>query len=273
MSQTSCTKIDAIACKPFVKWVGGKRSALGHLKTKLPKDYTNYYECFLGGGALFFATQPEKATLSDINHNLIITYAAIKKDVDKVILELKKHKRNNSKEYFLKKRKQFNREKDKFKLAGIFIYLNKTCFNGLYRVNSKGEFNVPYGKYKNPPILDEITLRNVSRFLKTTKLSKKTFDEVKIEKGAFYYLDPPYHKTFDQYDKNQFNLDDHKNLRDFCKKLDKVGAYFMLSNSNTKCIKDLYKGFRIEVIQAGKSVSCKSSGRGKEKELVIRNYG
>ena len=262
-----------VLSKPFIKWVGGKRSALDHLKKRIPKEYSNYYEVFLGGGALFFEIQPKTAILSDINDKLILTYKAIKQDVDSVIKELKKHEKNNSKEYFYKMRDKFNKEKELIKLASLFIYLNKTCFNGLYRVNQSGWFNVPYGQYNNPRIADEKNLRNVSELLKKVKLNNKSFNQTKIQSRSFYYLDPPYHQTFDQYDENQFNLSDHEKLRDFCKSLDKNQAFFMLSNSDTKEIRKLYKDFNVETIEANKSVSCKVNGRGKEKELIIRNYG
>ena len=238
----------------------------------MPSDYDRYYECFLGGGALFFKTQPESACLYDINSKLIITYQMIQKDVNAIIKELKKHQLKNTKDYYIVARKRFNEERDKLKLAGLFIYLNKTCFNGLYRVNQSGYFNVPYGKYENPLILDEQNLIAVSNLLKKTKIKKQSFECTKIERGAFYYLDPPYHKTFDQYDKNQFNENDHEELRNFCRKIDSGGGLFMLSNSDTPFIRKLYKGFKIESIKAGKSISCKSTGRKKEKELILRNY-
>ena len=264
---------DFLNAKPFVKWVGGKRSAIKHLKERMPIKYTCYYEIFLGGGALFFEIRPSRAVLCDINDKLISTYKTIKKSPELVIKELKKHQLNNSKEYYYKKRAQFNKEKDSIKLASLFIYLNKVGFNGLYRVNQSGGFNVPFGKYKNPKIVDEENILNVSKILKKAKIYMKSFDQVKVEKGAFYYLDPPYHKTYDQYDKNQFNFELHKTLASFCKKLNKRGALFMLSNSDTPEIRKLYKEFKIEPIEVGKSVSCKSDGRKKEKELVIRNYG
>ena len=273
-SITNSAEKPLLKAKPFVKWVGSKRSALEHLQGRIlePSSYNTYYECFLGGGALFFKIQPEKAKLYDINLRLIITYQTIKKNVNDVIRELRKHQKLNSKDYFLACRNKFNKEKSLIKLAGLFIYLNKTCFNGLYRVNKKGDFNVPYGKYKNPKILDEENLINVSKLLKKKTIENKSFENTKIEKGAFYYIDPPYHKTFDQYDENKFNLKDHSNLRNFCKEINRAGGYFMLSNSNTKEIRNLYKNYKIETINVGKSVSCKSSGRGKEKELIIRNY-
>ena len=259
--------------KPFIKWVGGKRSALEYLSKRVPDNYKTYYECFLGGGALFFKMQPKKAQLYDINKKLIIVYNVIKNDVQLVIRELKKHKKKSSKEYFLKCRDNFNKETDEVKIAAYFIYLNKTCFNGLYRVNKRGDFNVPYGKYKNPNIVDEENLLNISKLFENVIIGDQPFYKTKIEKGSFYYLDPPYHKTYDQYDENKFDIKDHISLGEYCSKLNKAGALFMVSNSDTKEIRKIYRKFNIEVIEVSKSVSCESRGRKKEKELIVRNYG
>ena len=260
--------------KPFIQWAGGKKSVLKYLKQNLPINYKNYYECFVGGGAMFFELQPKRSYLSDVNRRLITTYEALKENPDKVIKELENHKANNSKEYFLKCRDKFNKEIDKFKIAGLFIYINKTCFNALYRVNKKGEFNVPYGKYKNPPILDKENLLNVSRALKNVHINRHSFDKVKIEKDSFYYLDPPYYLTFSSYSGSGFDLYDHTRLRDFCNKIDKAGSFFMLSNSDNKEIRDLYKGFKIIPISATEKIACKnkSRGKGKRKEIIVKNY-
>ncbi len=258
---------------PFLKWVGGKRSALEHLKQRLPHNYTKYYECFLGGGALFFNIQPKSAYLCDINYKLIATYKALKQDVKSVIKQLKHHKAKHSEKYYYKAREQFNKETDLIKRASLFIYLNKTCYNGLYRVNSNGGFNAPYGKYNNPAIFNEQNLFNISKLLKKAVIKNQSFDKTKIISGAFYYLDPPYHNTYDQYDKNKFNFSCQKQLKSFCKEIDKNGAYFLQSNADTKEVRELYKEFVIETVKVSKSVSCKSHQRRKEKELVIKNYG
>lgn len=261
-----------LTTKPFLKWVGGKRSILHVLLDRLPQEYTNYYEPFIGGGSLFFSLQPRNAYLSDINLNLIITYRVVRDHVEELIQLLKEHAKHHNKEYFLKMRRELARETDPIRIASIFIYLNKTCFNGLYRVNKNGEFNVPIGSYKNPKIVDEETLCMDSKLLKNTEIEQKPFSQISIKKDAFYYLDPPYHGTYSGYDNNGFDDTEHIKLFNLCCKIDKNGGYFMLSNSNTKFIKKLYKQYHIEEIQANRSVSCVADKRGKEYELIIRNY-
>jgi DNA adenine methylase len=172
----------------------------------------------------------------------------------------------------LKARKRLPFEKDNTKLASLFIYLNKTCFNGLYRVNKSGEFNVPMGDYKAPPILDEENLRSASALLQGVKIHQQSFDRVKPKKGGFYYIDPPYHETYSQYDGSGFGDKKHEELAKFCKEIDKIGGYFMVSNSDTDLVRTLYKGYTIEEVSASRSVSCKAHQRGKQNELLIRNY-
>ncbi len=262
-----------ISAKPFVKWVGGKRSALPHLTEQAKVGFTGYYcEPFVGGGALFFEIQPENAHLSDINFTLIATYSAVRDTVDDVVRHLKRHKKNHNKEYYGRVRARLNTETDRAKIAAIFIYLNKTCFNGLYRVNKSGGFNVPIGSYENPSILDEDNLRACSASLKDTVIEQKDFTQLKPKKNTFYYLDPPYHTTYSQYNGAGFGKEEHEKLADFCNEINKVGSYFLLSNSDTPLIRFLYSKYTIEVIQASRSVSCKAHQRGKENELIIKNY-
>ena len=261
-----------LSAKPFIKWVGGKRSIVSKLLERLPEEYTNYYEPFLGGGALFFAIQPNKAYLSDINFHLIITFRAVRDDADRLIHNLKIHDSKNNKDYYLKARERLHKEQDPTKIASLFIYLNKTCFNGLYRVNKSGKFNVPIGSYKNPNILDEENLLNSSTTLKGAKIHQRSFLQTNLEKGAFYYLDPPYHETYSGYNGGGFGEKEHKLLALFCKKIDEVGGCFMLSNSDTELVNKLYKTYNIERVSASRSVSCKAHQRGKENELIIRNY-
>ncbi len=263
---------ERISARPFVKWVGGKRSILPLLIERLPESYNAYHECFVGGGALFFELQPDKAVLADVNFHLTKTYQAIKTDVEAVIKLLKHHTKKHNKTYYLAARELLSEETDTIKIAAWFIYLNKTCYNGLYRANRSGKFNVPMGSYKNPAILDEENLRNASHILQTATIQQQPFQNTKIKKGAFYYLDPPYHKTYDGYNGQGFGDDEHQNLAALCHSIDKAGGYFMLSNSNTEFVKDLYKTYNIEHILASRSVSCKSNQRGKENELLIRNY-
>jgi len=264
--------LQEVVARPFVKWVGGKRSILPELLARLPASYTTYHEPFIGGGALFFAVQPQIAYLSDVNLPLVLTFQAVRDDVDALIAELERHAASHNKPYFLNARKEFGRETDGTKLAALFIYLNKTCFNGLYRVNKSGLFNVPIGSYTNPTILDEANLRQVSQALQSATLKQHPFLQVPLEEGGFYYLDPPYHRTYDGYDSSRFGDTDHQELANFCSGLKKAGAYFMISNSNNAFVRSLYREFHIEEVQASRSVSCKGDQRGKETELIIRNY-
>lgn len=258
--------------RPFLKWVGGKRSIMPELLKRLPEEYESYNELFMGGGALFFALQPKEAYLSDVNFHLVITFKAVQEDVDALIKQLKVHARLHNKEYFQKARIKLLKEKDPTKIAALFIYLNKTCFNGLYRVNSKGGFNVPMGDYKNPPILDEENLRNCSKVLKTADIRQHDFSHAKIFKGDFYYIDPPYHETYEGYASGGFGDLEHGKLATFCREIDKRGGFFMVSNSDTPFVRELYKGYNIETVSASRSVSCKAHQRGREDELIIRNY-
>jgi DNA adenine methylase len=261
-----------IATKPFIKWVGGKRSILPELLRRMPKHYKAYHEPFMGGGALYFSVQPDTAYLADINFPLVITYNAVKNDVDTLIRKLKLHEKNHDKDYYLKMREKIATEKDPTTLASIFIYLNKTCYNGLYRVNKSGKFNVPMGNYKTPNILDEANLRNCSQLLQNAVIEQHTFSQDKIVKDDFYYLDPPYHETYDSYSNGGFGDEAHSKLAEYCKKIDQKGGFFMLSNSDTPFVRKLYKGYNIEKVSASRFVSCKAHQRGKEDELLIRNY-
>lgn len=258
--------------RPFVKWVGGKRSILPELLKRMPDEYDAYHEPFLGGGALYFATQPKEAYLSDINFHLIVTYQAVRDDVERLIRLLKIHERKHSKDYYTQQRKRLATEKDPTKLASVLIYINKTCFNGLYRVNKSGGFNVPIGDYKNPQIADADNLRNCSVVLKVADIEQHSFKQTKVYKGDFYYLDPPYHETYSSYNGDGFGDDEHTALAEFCHKVHKRGGFFMLSNSDTPFVRKLYKDYTIETVSASRFVSCKAHQRGKENELIIRNY-
>lgn len=216
--------------------VGSKRGLIEELRQRIPTNFNNYYEPFVDGGALFFTLQPPQATLSDVNMRLILAYDAVKNDVDNLIKLLKIHKKNHSSEYFQEIRSLLS-SKENVKLAAAMINLNKTCFNGLYKVNKSGKFNVPLGKYTNPAILDEENLLACHQVLQTTKLKIANFEEIKPTKGDFVYLKPPYDNTYSQYDGLGFDGDKHKRLADYCKKLDKRGGKFMLSNSDTSLIR------------------------------------
>ena len=264
--------VTTFTARPFLKWVGGKRSIMPELLKRMPESYETYHEPFMGGGALYFALQPKEACLSDINFHLVLTFKAVRDDVEGLIRQLKIHGRLHNKEYYLKARTKLFKENDMTKLAALFIYLNKTCFNGLYRVNASGGFNVPMGDYKTPSILDEENLRNCSAVLKGASIEQHGFDHTPIYKNDFYYIDPPYHETYEGYSAAGFGDKEHEQLAKFCREIDRKGGFFMVSNSDTPFVRKLYEGYTIETVSASRSVSCKAHQRGKENELIIRNY-
>lgn len=275
--------------KPFVKWVGGKRQLLKQFR-KLglyPPDgfdtsKNTYYEPFVGGGAVFFDLLPQSAVLSDMNNELVVTYNVIKNNVEELIKSLKKHK--NEKEYFLKIRAKKVEDLTDIEIASRFIYLNRTCFNGLYRVNQQGGFNVPFGLNKNPLICDEENLRKVSISLKKVSIIHQDYKNVlrKAKKGDFIYFDPPYYpvsktSSFTSYTKNSFLDKEQRELRDTFFELHKRGCFVMLSNSDTPFIKKIYselkdKKIKISKVEAGRAINSKGSGRGKITEVLITNY-
>lgn len=273
--------------KPFVKWVGGKRQLLKQFRELgfYPPDgfdpITNtYFEPFVGGGAVFFDLLPKKAELSDLNKELVITYNVIKNDVEGLIKSLKKYK--HDKEYFLRIRSQRVEKLSDLQIASRFIYLNRTGFNGMYRVNSRGEFNVPFGKYNNPLICDEQNLRRVSKALQKVSIKHQDYKEVlkKAKSGDFIYFDPPYYPvsktaSFTSYTAESFLAKEQVELRDTFIELDKRGCFVMLSNSDTPFINKIYsgiKGVKINKIVAGRAINSKASGRGKITEVLITNY-
>ncbi|MFH1890782.1 MAG: DNA adenine methylase [Candidatus Kuenenbacteria bacterium] len=273
--------------KPFVKWVGGKRQLLKQFRDLglyPPENFdpiTNtYFEPFVGGGAVFFDLLPETAYLSDLNNELVVTYNVIKNDVENLIKSLKKHKLD--KEYFLKIRAQKPEKLSDLNTASRFIYLNRTCFNGMYRVNSKGGFNVPFGKYTNPLICDESNLRKASKALKNVEIKKQDYKEVlkKAKKGDFIYFDPPYYPisktaSFTSYTSESFLDKEQIELRDTFVELHKRGCFVMLSNSDTPLINKIYsepKGLRITKVQAGRAINSDASKRGKITEVLVTNY-
>lgn len=258
--------------KPFLKWVGGKRSIIPFLLDRMPRVYNQYNELFVGGGALFFAVQPSVAYLCDINSHLVSTYNAVKDNIEPLILLVNKFNKQHCKEQYLDLRSKLSETNNPVEIAAIMIYLNKTCFNGLYRVNKSGGFNVPMGNYSKPPTLDESVIRADSLALRGVTISCADFSQTGIRKDSFYYLDPPYHKTFSNYSSSGFGEDRHRDLASFCHRIHDAGGYFMLSNSNTDFVKSLYDRYNIEQVSASRSISCKGNQRGKESELLIRNY-
>lgn len=271
---------------PFVKWVGGKRQLLlqfqelGLYPSAFGGTSGGYFEPFVGGGAVFFDLQPKNATISDLNSELITAYKVVRDDVESLIESLKKH--IYDKGYFLKVRAMNPAEMSELDIASRFIYLNRTCFNGMYRVNSKGQFNVPFGRYKNPVICDEGNLRAASRALKGAKILnvdyKSAVSEAKA--GDFVYFDPPYYpisstSSFTSYTKERFAEKEQVELRDTFTELSDRGCYVMLSNSDTAFIRNIYgelKNVTITAVSAGRAINSKATARGKITELVITNY-
>lgn len=249
----------------------------------IPKYFDAYYEPFVGGGAVLFHLLPNIAVINDVNKELINVYKIIKEHPLELIADLQTHK--NDPEYFYTirawdRKKNYNNLSD-IKKASRVIFLNKTCYNGLYRVNSSGYFNSPFGKYKNPNIVNESTILSVSHYLKNNDITMLNVDfeeSVKgIEKGAFVYLDPPYHPVsksanFTSYVQDGFDANEQIRLRNLCLKLDKQGVRFLLSNSATSFIEDIYKDFHINYVKANRAINSKAEKRGEVDEVFIRNY-
>ncbi|MBM6825117.1 DNA adenine methylase [Veillonella magna] len=270
---------------PVVKWVGGKRQLLDEITPLLPKRITCYCEPFLGGGAVLFSIQPSKAIVNDLNADLITVYEVIRDDVEALIESLKKHE--NTSEYFYALR-DIDRDKvsyqslSKVEKASRLIYLNKTCFNGLFRVNSSGEFNSPFGHYKNPNIVNEPILRAVSKYFNTSNIAFYSEDFSKtlsrVHKGGFVYLDPPYDPvsdtaSFTGYNKGGFDRSEQIRLKRCCDELTQRGVKFMLSNSSTEFIKELYQEYDITIVKAKRAINADASKRGAIEEVLVRNYG
>lgn len=270
---------------PFLKWVGGKGKLLGQLAPLLPSgvERMRHVEPFAGGAAMFFHRRPERAVLCDFNRSLVDTYLSVRDDVAGVIAELEtlslSHASGDS-YYGVRERYNGSRSQPRNERAAMFIYLNKTCFNGLHRVNRRGEFNVPEGRYKNPRILDEEGLRAASRALAGAEIKQAGFEEMLdyVRPGDFVYLDPPYEPvsqtaSFTAYAAGDgFSRADQTNLRDVVVELDRRGAKIMLSNSDVPFIRELYAKFRIDVVAAPRAINCDARGRGLVSEVVVRNY-
>jgi DNA adenine methylase len=282
-SSTVVDKSEALIseARPFLKWVGGKRQLLPELLTRLPDSYRTYFEPFIGGGALYFAHRPERACISDINHELINVYSVVANDVEALIEALSQHV--HSEEYFYTMREMDRLEDYSYwtplQRASRLLFLNKTCFNGLYRVNSQGYFNTPFGDYRNPTICDAENLRACSLALKKTKVGCYSYMDVGklARKGDFVYFDPPYAplnatSSFTGYVKDGFGSEDQVNLKNLCDKLTKKGVLWMLSNSTAPLILDLYEDYNMEKVRASRSINSKGDKRGKIHEVIVRNY-
>lgn len=272
--------------KPFVKWAGGKRQIMKDIKKYIPDNYSTYYEPFVGGGAVFFELAPKKAVLNDYNKELMNVFECIKDEIrfEKMCNELNHHEANHSEEYYYKIRdldrdkKKFNKLVD-YKRAARTIYLNKACFNGLYRVNSKNEFNVPYGKKEKVNTYEGQNLGIVHCILNFNDIELLSTDFEEAVKNAkkcdFIYFDPPYDSdtsTFNSYTEDGFGKEEQVRLFELFEKLDKKGCYIMLSNHNTKLIRNLYKNYNINVIKAKRNINANGKKRGNVEEVLITNY-
>ena len=281
--------------KPFLKWVGGKTKLLREIEKNFPKNLRNkkfsYVEPFLGGGAVFFHLVQnfniEKAHLNDLNEKLINTYIDVRDNHLELIQKLKKLESDykssiEKKVFFLNKREEFNSSKKSIQKSALFIFLNKTGFNGMYRENSKGEYNIPFGQMKNPLICNEGLLKNISNLLKDKEVifSSKSFEKVMAdEKEAFYYLDPPYRpisktSSFTDYTKNSFNDEMQVSLKEYCDKIDEKESFFMQSNSYSEdgFFQNLYQNRKINNLKVMRTISADGTKRNKVKEIIIRNY-
>ena len=290
-------------CKPFVKWAGGKSQLLNEIRSKYPANIEKYCEPFVGGGAVLFDVlekfSPKEVLINDINFELINTYNQIKNNIDELIKKLNKYQKDyvdkdeeNRLNIYLKNRDKYNKlilkyvDDDLLEKASLFIFLNKTCFNGLYRVNKDGLYNVPKGKYSNPLICDEKNLREISKLLQNVKVINGDFELCNkfIDKKTFVYIDPPYRPlnetaSFNSYAKHEFDDKEQIRLGKFIDNINKKGAKVVLSNSDPKNVNnkddffdDLYKSYNIVRINAKRMINSKGSKRGTVKELLIANY-
>lgn len=282
------TKISYIKkYQPFIKWVGGKRGLLEQILPLFPKDFNNYYEPFVGGGAVFFELfsigllKNKKIILSDINSELVNAYNVVKNNPFELIKKLEIYKKQHSKEFYYQIR-ELDRKEDYNKLSNLekatrFIYLNKTCFNGLYRVNKKGYFNTPIGSYKNPNIADYDVILSASESLQNVTIKQQSFKKVieEVKTNDLVYFDPPYYplnetSNFTSYDSNCFLENEQVELFEVFEILSNMGVKVVQSNSDTDFIKELYKNYDIQIVKASRFINSKSSGRGKITEVLIK---
>lgn len=271
--------------KPILKWVGGKRQLLDEIDQRLPKKISYYVEPFIGGGAVLFDKQPQHARINDYNEELINVYRVVKDNPNELIKELAVHEEKNEQlgsEWFyhvrgLDRESNFDELSNVEKAARI-IYLNKTCFNGLFRVNSAGQLNVPYGRYKHPNIVNEVGIRALHKYFSEADIDMRQGDFAEclkdLPKGAFVYLDPPYMpitatSAFTGYTQEGFGYDEQVRLRDECIKLREQGIHFLQSNSDCEEIRELYKDFKIETVAAKRSINSRGDRRGAVKEVLI----
>lgn len=281
------TQVKNMCMSPVVKWAGGKRQILEKLKANLPEKFHNYFEPFIGGGALLFELAPKNATINDVNQELLAIYTCLKDDeLYRLMLEeLDKHEKYHSEEYYYQVREldrdpRFELE-PLWKRAARAIYLNKSCFNGLYRVNAKGYFNVPSAKKKHVVTYSKANMEEIHEYFKDDNVTILSGDFVEATRNAhegdFVYFDPPYDswedkESFTAYSKFDFNKDDQRRLADCFKDLTNRGVKCMLSNHNTAYINELYNGFNIQIIKAKRMINANAAGRGAVEEVIITNY-
>jgi len=269
--------------QPFLKWAGGKRQLLPEIKKYIPQKINIYYEPFIGGGALLFDLQPKRAVINDVNTELINCYTIVRDSVDELIKDL--HRHINDENYYYETRdldrNAYYNNLSTIERASRIIYLNKTCFNGLFRVNSQGQFNVPFGKYKNPNIIDEIVLKADNIYLQSNKvmLLNTDFEKAvaKAQKGDFIYFDPPYDpvsdtSSFTGYSLSGFDKSEQIRLFRVFKELDSRGCKVLLSNSATDFVINLYSDYKILKVAASRSINSNASRRGKIDEVLVMNY-
>jgi len=285
MSLDTNVKLKYYNLQPFTKWTGGKRQLLEELRSYMPETYGRYFEPFVGGGALFFDLAPEQAVINDFNEELINAYRQIKNNPAELINLLIKHKENNSKDYYLALRSA-DRDGRISRMTGVeraarILYMLRVDFNGLYRVNSKNQFNVPYGRYKNPKIVDVDLLYQISEYLNENDIEILQTDFAEAVKdaqtGDFVYFDPPYiplneTSSFTSYTHEGFSYEEQVRLRNTFKELTERGVYAMLSNSSSPLVEELYKDFNIYFVEAQRTNGAKSSSRGKISEIIVTNY-
>ena len=270
---------------PVVKWVGGKRQLLPQILPLIPKRMSAYCEPFLGGGAVLFALQPRRALVNDLNQDLITVYRVIKENADALIEHLSRHE--NTPEYFYRIR-DLDRDREAYaalsdvEKASRLLYLNKTCYNGLFRVNASGAFNSPYGHYRRPNIVNEQTIRGVSRYFNPCDITFFSWDFAavldRVPRGGFVYLDPPYDPvsdtaSFTGYNRGGFGREEQVRLKACCDALTARGVRFLLSNSATPFIRELYSSYHVSIVQARRAVNSVASRRGAIEEVLVRNYG
>lgn len=267
---------------PILKWAGGKRQLLSDIIGLFPSNYKEltYHEPFIGSGAVFFTIEPKKGTINDVNQHLINFFKVVRDAPEDLIEEASKYE--YEKEIYYVLRTRFNEEEvTDIERAALFLYFNKTGFNGLWRVNSKGKFNVPFGRYKNPTIVPIEKILEASRVLKNIEILCTDFSYIldAAEEGDLCYFDPPYEPVsetayFTSYTAKGFDINEQERLCDTCMKLDEKGVYFVLSNSKVKQIVDLYESnprFRIKIVQARRAINSKADKRGPVNEILVTN--